>query len=283
MSSDRTTIPGMENENTRKPMSATEEARPSRIAERLLADRHSLPLSITLHLAPGVLIVAVYLLIGAPLAESIGYPPFLGWAIAMLLALLPFELGLLLWLGRRRNGRFTLRGVVHYLDKPLSRGKLVAIVIPLIVWFLMVSFALTPMDNFFYERLFRWVPFEGAGGGVTDVLSGYPHSVMVIALAVCIPLTGLAFPVIEELYFRGFLMGRLSRLGRWAPVVSTVLFSLYHLWSPWVFLSRIIFFLPGPWFAWRKKDLRVSIGMHAGLTFLLQTFGTIALLLNLTP
>ncbi|WP_438484736.1 lysostaphin resistance A-like protein [Streptomyces sp. S186] len=249
----------------------------------MLADRHSLPLSIALHLVPGVLIVAVYLLLTQPLVKSIGYPPLLGWAIAMLLALVPFELGLLLWLGRRRNGRFSLRGVVHYLDKPLPRRKLVALVIPLILWFLVVSTVLTPMDDFFYRLLFRWVPFEGAGGGVTDVLGGYPHSVMVISLAACVPMTGLCFPVIEELYFRGFLMSRLPRQGRWAPVVSTVLFSLYHLWTPWVFLSRVIFFLPGPWCVWRKKDLRVSIGMHAGTNFLLGTLGTVALLLNLVP
>jgi hypothetical protein len=55
------------------------------------------------------------------------------------------------------------------------------------------------------------------------------------------------------------------------------------LWSPWVFLSRIIFFSPGVWLIWRKQDLRLSIGMHAGTTFLLQTLGTLALLLNLMP
>lgn len=33
-------------------------ARPNRIVEMLLADRHSLPLSIALHLVPGALIVA---------------------------------------------------------------------------------------------------------------------------------------------------------------------------------------------------------------------------------
>ena len=253
------------------------------MAQRLLADRHSLPLSVALHLIPGALIVAVYLLITQPLARSIGYPPFLGWAIAMLLALVPFELGLLLWLGRRHNGRLSLRGVVHYLGKPLPRRKLVALVVPLIVWFLVVSSLLTPMDSFFYRLLFRWVPFDGAGGGATDVLNGYPHPVMVIALAACIPLTGLSFPVVEELYFRGFLMPRLPLRGGWAPVASTVLFSLYHLWTPWVFLSRLVYLLPGYWFAWRNKDLRVSIGMHAGSTFVLQVLGTLALLLNIVP
>ncbi len=270
-------------ESTQKPLSTTGNTRPNRMVERLLGDHHSLPLSIALHLVPGALIVAVYLLVAGPLVEAAGYPSFLGWAIAMCLALAPVQLGLLMWLGRRRNGRWSLRGVVGYLDKPVPRGKLVAIVAVLIVWFVVVAFALTPLDNFVYESLFRWVPFEGAGGSATTYINGYPHSVMVVTLAVCIPLTGLAFPIIEELYFRGFLLPRLSRLGGWAPVVSAVLFSLYHLWSPWVFLSRVIFFFPGPWFVWRKKDLRLSIGMHAGTTFLLQTGGTIALLLNVVP
>ncbi|MFJ9615283.1 hypothetical protein [Streptomyces noursei] len=78
-------------EPTGKPKSTPAGARPSRIVERLLAERHSLPLSIALHLAPGSLIVAVYLLIAEPLVKSIGHPPFLGWAVAMLLALVPFE------------------------------------------------------------------------------------------------------------------------------------------------------------------------------------------------
>ncbi|WP_051864525.1 CPBP family intramembrane glutamic endopeptidase [Streptosporangium roseum] len=263
-------------------MATTQDTRPNRIVERLLGDRHSLPLSIALHLVPGALIVAVYLLV-EPLVKAAGYPSFLGWAIAMCLALAPVQLGLLLWLGRQRNGRFSLRGVVHYLDKPVPRGKLVAIVAALIAQMVVLSTVLTSLDSVVYRWLFQWVPFEDAGASATTYINGYPQSVMTITLAVCIPLTGLSFPIIEELYFRGFLMPRLSRLGRWAPVLSAVLFSLYHLWSPWVFLSRVIFMFPGIWLVWRKKDLRLSIGMHAGTTFLLQTGGTIALLLNVVP
>lgn len=281
MSADRATISGME--TTQKPSDANEATRPNGIAGRLLSDRHSLPLSIALHLVPGVLIVAVYMLFAEPLVQAIGYPSFLGWAIAMLVALAPVQFGLLLWLGRRRNGRFSLRGVVKYLDKPVPRGKLVAMVAALIVWFVGVSTALTHLDSVVFNSLFTWVPFQDAGASATTYLDGYPHSVMVITLAVCIPLTGLSFPLIEELYFRGFLLPRLAHLGRWAPVLNTVLFSLYHLWSPWVFISRVIFFFPGPWFVWRKQDLRISIGMHAGTTFLMQTLGTLALLLNLVP
>ncbi len=269
-------------ETTQNPPVGTE-ARPNGIAGRLLADRHSLPLSIVLHLVPGLLVVAVFLLFAGPLVQAADLPSFLGWAIALTIVLVPFELGLLLWLGRRRNGRWSLRGVLRYVDKPTPRGKLVAIVAAVIVYMTVLSFALTPVDSVIYKLFFTWLPFEGAGTSATTYLDGYPHTVMVVTLAVCIPLTGLSLPLIEELYFRGFLLPRLSRLGKWAPVVNTALFSLYHFWSPWVLVSRFLFTFAGYYLAWRKQDLRLSIGMHVGTTFLLQTLGTLALLLNLMP
>jgi hypothetical protein len=255
-------------------------ARPAGLAERLLAERHSLLLSLALHLVPGALIVVVYLVVTQPLDRAFGLPPFLGWAMAMCLALVPFELGLLLWLGHRRHGRFSLREVVHYLGRPLTGGRLAARVAPLIVWFLVVSTALTPLDNLVYRRLFTWLPFDGAGAGMTSYLNGYSHPLMVTSLAVCIPLTGLLLPAIEELYFRGFLMPRLPHQGRWTALASSALFSVYHLWSPWVVLSRITYLLPAFILVRRTKDLRVSIGAHAGTAVLLQTLGTLALLLN---
>ncbi|WP_200953251.1 CPBP family intramembrane glutamic endopeptidase [Agromyces sp. Root81] len=246
-----------------------------------MGERHSLPLSIALHLVPGALIVAAYLFIAEPFVSAIGYPAFLGWAIALCLILVPIQL-VLLWLGRIRNGKLSLRGVLHYTDKPLPRGKLVAMVIPLILWMGVLGFALAPIDSFFFENFFTWIPFAG-DGSATTYLNGYSHSVLLTTMVICLPLTGIALPLIEELYFRGFLMPRIAHLGGWAPVLSTVLFSLYHFWSPWVFVSRVIFFFPGPWLVWKKKDIRLSIGMHVGVTSIAATAGTIAIALNLVP
>ena len=63
-------------ENPQRP-TATQDTRPNGIVERLLADKHSLPLSIALHLVPGILIVAVYLPLAQPLVRAIDYPSFL--------------------------------------------------------------------------------------------------------------------------------------------------------------------------------------------------------------
>jgi uncharacterized protein len=250
----------------------------NKIANKLLAERHPFWLSIALHLIPGILIVVTYLLLAAPLAKSFGLPPFIGWVIAMCLALVPTQLGMLLWLGFQRNKRFSLNGVVHFWNKPISWRKLSILVFPLIVWLIAVAIVLIPLDQLVYQSLFKWVPFEGAGSGLTKIFDGYSRTVIIASLAACIPLTGLLLPFTEELYFRGFLMPRIPTSGIGFPVFSSILFSLYHLWTPWGFLSRVIYFLPLLYFVWRKKDLHISIGGHVGSTFILQTIGTIVLI-----
>jgi len=257
-------------------------ARPSRLAKLLLADRHSVPLSIALHLVPGALVVAAYQFIAEPFVKSIGYPIFFAWAIALVVVLVPVLFGLLL-LGRARNGRLSLRGVLSYVDKPISRRKITWLIAGLIVWMTVVSLALTPLDNLVFEKLFTWIPFEGAGGSATTYLDGYSHSRVVITMLISLPLTGFSLPLIEELYFRGFLLPRISHL-RWkAPVLNTVLFAVYHFWAPWTILSKLIFLFPAVWLVWRKHDIRVSIGMHPGTTLLMATIGTIALMLGYAP
>ncbi len=233
--------------------------------------------SVALHLIPGVLILVAYLLIAAPLVQALGYPPYLGWVVAMCLALAPVELGPLLYLSWKKNGKLSLRGVVHYTEKPLKTGALVGYVVILIIGLVIATALLTPVDTFVYNHLFSWIPFESAGGA-GGFLSGYARSTVIVTLVVSLIFTGVILPAIEELYFRGYLLPRLSRAGRWAPVLNMVLFSLYHLWTPWQFITRIGFFLPTVWVTWRKQDLRVSLWVHCLSNTIVQLLTLIAIL-----
>ena len=85
---------------------------------------------------------------------------------------------------------------------------------------------------------------------------------MLVAVAFGLIVDGIAAPVVEEMYFRGYLLPRISRLGAWAPLVNTVLFSLYHFFSPFGFVSRIITFLPTVYVAWWKRSIYVSMAVH---------------------
>ncbi|MFI0420578.1 lysostaphin resistance A-like protein [Spongiactinospora sp. 9N601] len=244
---------------------------------RLLAEQHSLPLTIALHLVPGVVIVATYLLIASPLVTALNFPPHLGWVVAMCIGLAPVQLGFLLYLGKRQTGRFTLRGVIGYRDKPTPRGPLILLVIALIVGVYAVSMALTPVDTAVYQALSSWIPIENS---TTSFLKGYSRSTVITTLAVSLVLTGVILPAVEEFYFRGFLLPRMSRLGGWAPVANATLFSLYHFWTPWQFLSRVGFFLPTIWVTWRKKDLRISLWVHCAGNTLLQAATLTAVVLG---
>jgi uncharacterized protein len=250
------------------------------LVRRLTEDQHSLLLSIALHLIPGVLILAAYLMIAAPFVEAIGYPPYLGWVVAMCIALAPVELGLLLYLGWRKNGRLSLRGVVEYMEKPVKNPALSGIVIILIIGLYIASVILTPIDNIVYKYLFSWIPFASAAGGGSGYLSGYARSTVIVTLAVSVIFQGMILPTIEELYFRGYLLPRLSRFGRVAPILNMILFSLYHVWTPWQFISRIGFFLPTVWVTWLRKDLRISILVHCISNTLLTLISLIAIILG---
>ena len=69
-------------------------------------------------------------------------------------------------------------------------------------------------------------------------------------------------PVVEELYFRGHLLPRIDRFGRGAPVLNAVLFSVYHLWTPWQNIGRILGLVPWIYTVWRKRSVALSMAVH---------------------
>lgn len=267
--------------NTQHAAAAAPTAPPKGFVGKLLADRHSVPLSIALHLVPGGLIVAVYALIGAPISRAIGAPIFAAWAIALAVVLFPIWFGLL-WLGKQKTGRYTMRGgVVHYRDKPFSRGKITLIGIGFLLYMFIVSLSLAPLDAWTYDHLFTWVTFESSGSSGTTYLDSYSKDAVLLTLLFCGPFTGFILPLIEEYYFRGFLLPRLPQLGRWAPLFNTALFSIYHFWAIWTVPSKILFLLPGIWFVWGKHDIRASIWMHPGSALIATVLGATAYALGL--
>ena len=82
-------------------------------------------------------------------------------------------------------------------------------------------------------------------------------------------------PVVEEVYFRGYLLPRISRFGVWAPLLNTVLFSVYHFFTPWQNAGRILGLLPIAYAAWWKRNIYVSMGAHV--------LGNVCVMLILLP
>jgi uncharacterized protein len=125
------------------------------------------------------------------------------------------------------------------------------------------------LDRWLAENVFSWLPttlrqFAGAEGGGEPISTGTFLAFLVIALA----FNGVAGPITEELYFRGYLLPRLERYGRWAPVINTALFAIYHFFSPWRYTAIFLGFLPITWTAWRKRSVAVSITAHVTINII---------------
>ena len=107
--------------------------------------------------------------------------------------------------------------------------------------------------------------------GLGSYVAEYPRSVLVVTLLLVLALSGVVAPIVEELYFRGYLLPRLSRLGGWAPALNVALFALYHLWTPWQTATRIISVLPAAYVVQRTKNIYSYMWVHC----LLNTVGTL--------
>jgi len=247
-------------------------------------ENHSVTRTITLHLLPGVLGTAFFCIFAVTF-HRIGLPAFLALLLALGVIIIPFELGYLLVQGRKRNGRFSLKGVVRFLE-PMPWWQYVVFGIVLFAWSgLWFGLCADKMDRYIIERFFHWLPdwffLFGQTNDVIHYLSQFSKPVLVTTTIAGIILNGIAGPVVEELYFRGYLLPRLNRFKGWAPLINSLLFSLYHFFSPWENPVRILVLVPLIYACWWKRNIFLGMLLHCAgnlmggigmLVFVLNTF-----------
>jgi membrane protease YdiL (CAAX protease family) len=69
-------------------------------------------------------------------------------------------------------------------------------------------------------------------------------------------------PLVEELYFRAFLLPRIPVSGRWAPAVNAALHSVYHFYTPWNYLAFFLGFLPLAYYVRLRGNILPTIITH---------------------
>jgi uncharacterized protein len=251
-------------------VTATARARAAARAERPQSARpsseqHSLAYSVVLHLLPGAVLFAFVL--GA--AEA-GIEPVLALLFGIGLVIAPLELSYLFIQGRRRNGRWTLRGVIDYRARFAAR-QILRWAAPLVLWWIAIlALSIAVIDQWLAETVFAWYPEAIRQMAAFEGEAAAPGWLLALLFVVALALNGVIGPIVEELYFRGHLLPRIDRFGRGAPVLNTLLFSLYHFWSPWQNLARLIGLFPWIYTVWRKRSLQLSIAVHvAGNTIFL--------------
>jgi len=237
------------------------------------ADQHTLRQSLALHLLPGVLILAVYLLF-YPVVAHFGLPALDALLLAILFAALPWQFGHLLYLGYRRNGRFSLRGVVCF-QRRLSFGRYLLLVPLGLLWSFGWYGVFAPISVWLTETVFGLTPVWFRRMDLTHT----NHTVLLTTLVALLLLNGMLAPIVEELYFRGYLLPRLAHYGKAAPWINLGLFTIYHFWQPWLYPTLLIALMSLVFPVWWTRNIRLGIIIHCSLN-LIGGASTTALLLS---
>jgi membrane protease YdiL (CAAX protease family) len=238
-------------------------------------EQYSLGQAILLHLLPGALATLVYIL-SVPVMNRLGYPFISALYLPMILAVILMELGYLLYQGQKKNGARSLSGVVNYRER-VPGWMYVVFPLLILMWGVLVTGVVSSLDNLILNQVFPWLPDSYALRNVLDIKTAYPREAILVTAVCALTLNGLVGPIVEELYFRGHLLPRLSRLGRWAPLLNVVLFSFYHFWTPWMFFSRVILLIPMVYIVQWKRNIYLGMIAHC----LLNLIGTAVLFAQL--
>jgi membrane protease YdiL (CAAX protease family) len=214
------------------------------VAPEAPASRHTAGQSVLLHLGPALPALALYAL-AAPLARHLGLPSLAALALSGLLGVAPVQLALLARERRRHPGR-----PVVLLRQKVAPGVLLALVLAE-VGLAAAAFAVTaPMAASLRSIAFAW----------------WPTAWLLVTAGLVLLGSVVVAPVVEEHYFRGYLLPRMpARLGRGTSVAHAALFAGYHLWTPWLLPTRILALLPLVHVARRTQDLRVGVVTHVVL------------------
>jgi membrane protease YdiL (CAAX protease family) len=231
--------------------------------------QHALGKSFLLHIAPGVLVTVAFLVL-KPILDSTGFPPLLAFLLAIVLVDMPFMLGVMLNEGKKLNGRYSLSGIVMYREKVSWKTFTLVFVGAFVVMYLLIMLA-TPLSAVLAKSAFSWLPkwffFDDAAQ-----YEGYAKNILVVVFTLQLLITGIILPWVEELYFRGYLMPRISRYEKWAPLIGGFFFGLYHVWQLFGFVGVFLLGAGLGYVVWWKKDIRLSISLHVFANAFIRVF-----------
>jgi uncharacterized protein len=217
---------------------------------------------ITLHLLPGIILTLFYVLLLRSKTFE-GYPKVIVLGLAGVFGIVFGELGYLFYAAKKEEGSFNIFKILGLKSK-LKGKELFLYSITLFAIAGMLMTVTKPVSNFLLNNVFSFIP---SWYNLVEDMSLFSRNMIIIAILVNFFLITIILPIIEELYFRGFLLARMKWMGKYSVLANTVLFAVYHLWSPWMIVARVVAFLPLYYWVYKKDSLKLSITVHCLANF----------------
>lgn len=184
--------------------------------------------------------------------------------IIVVLTLFPLEVWVVLSANKKKFGKYGLQIAFLNYEK-MEWFKIFFYGLVLFGFAGIMSATVAPLENWLLKDLsdklysllpayFDWNNFE--------LMKKYPKGILIFTSIFYIVMNVLICPVIEEIYFRGYLTDKLKRYGMLAPIIVAVVFSFYHWWLPFNNIFRICIFGVAAVIAYKKKNIFISIVFH---------------------
>lgn len=232
-----------------------------------LREQISLLKTVAFIFIPTTILTAIYILLGY---TQTAIPSLLLFFLLAIMTLFPFEIGIVLKASKKEYSKFSLKSAFCNYNK-LSLWKIFMYGAILFGFAGIMSMTIAPLENSLFaplsNKLAEITP-EYFNWNNIEYIKGFSKEVLLVTCVVYFILNVIVGPIIEELFFRGYLTSKISRFGNFAPLIITVLFSLYHFWLPFNNLFRVCVFFPAAWVAWKKKNIYISIVFHCLCNFL---------------
>lgn len=230
---------------------------------------------IFLHLFPGIIISFTCTLFMF-IFHKYEFPNDMAIYVSDVVILAPLELGLLIYFAKSKTGTYNIWTQIHYLEKSKIKEYLIFISI-MALWALWVNALLTPFEAAVRDKLFSFIPTEYILGNYNIAL--FTNEKILVTGIFGLFANGIVAPLVEELYFRGYLLSNIDLPPLKSSLVSAILFSVYHFYTPWYFVSRVLMTVPLYYLVIKKRNIRYSILAHiianaiTMISFLLQVLG----------
>lgn len=210
---------------------------------------------------PSLISTAFYITIGTYWQ---GIPSICLFLIVFIFTLLPFELGIVLLANKKQNGTLGLKiAFTNY--KKQKWWKTLLWGVTLFAFAGIISFTLGDVENKLTADLSSWL-FSKLGAYFNwnnfEQIKTYSKGILIFTSILYLITNAIVFPVVEEIYFRGYLSNNLQNQGLFVPVLVSVLFSLYHFWLPFNNIFRITVFVVAYVITYKKKDIGIAIVFH---------------------
>jgi membrane protease YdiL (CAAX protease family) len=211
--------------------------------------------NLILHIVPGMIISAVYILLSSVIVSS-AIPRALLFYISGLV-LIPVAYAIL------KVGSPTGKAVdaIGNREKP-AFWKTLLLGVLAFLWAGLMMTAFKQMNNYIESHFFSWMSDRFAIADYVINPERYSQNIRIITWIVGILTTSTIAPMVEEVYFRGYLLKELDQYKMGAVFMSALFFSFYHVFSPWMLFSRFIALLPMTYFVWKWKDIRIGMVAH---------------------